>query len=386
MLLTAGQAIGFFVVPNGWGWQGSGANVSSSGPWSQPFYSIPSLYPEPAGSQHHNVIFYDSQEDFLVVGFDDQNRQVGDNDFNAILFAVDVTPIEAVEGINDDGTDDASTYNAIVQTEDTELTSTSYYPSRTGFATLMFEDYWPNMGDYDFNDLVIKYQYILTLNNLNALKSLSLSYQIQALGGSYHNGFALHLPGVTKNNIKSATLSYAGTSQTLQPESVATETIFILADDAWDEVLTQCHVYRVLTDCNDPIGGEYVLDIEFNQPVTSSVVGNPPYDLFIFATPGQYHGDFVGRSWEVHLKQFSGTSLFDTSLLNSYDDSSQASNYFINGNNFPWALNIADEWAHPLEGVDINLSYPEFSDWILSNGVQKTDWYKLEQADQSKVF
>jgi LruC domain-containing protein len=116
------------------------------------------------------------------------------------------------------------------------------------------------------------------------------------------------------------------------------------------------------------------------------VVGNPPYDLFIFATPGQYHGDFVGRSWEVHLKQFSGTSLFDTSLLNSYDDSSQASNYFINVNNFPWVLNIADEWAHPLEGVDINLSYPEFSDWVLSSGVQKTDWYKLEQADQSKVF
>ena len=311
ILLSAGQAIGFFVIPNGWGWSGSGANIADSGPWSQPFYSLPSLNPEPAGYKHHNVIFYDSQQDFLVVGFDDQHRQQGDNDFNDLLFAVDVTPIEAVEGINDDGTVDASTYNAVVQTENSDLTSTSYYPSRSGYATLMFEDYWPSMGDYDFNDLVIKYRYQLTLDNLNALKSLSMTYQIQAIGATYHNGFAIHLPGVAKSNVQAASLTFAGETQTLEPETDATETIFILAADTWDAVSSACTMYRTLIDCNEAIGGEYVLEIEFNQAVSSAVIGNPPYDPFIFATPDTWHGNISGRSWEVHLKQFSGTSLFD---------------------------------------------------------------------------
>jgi hypothetical protein len=202
--LSAGQAIGFFIIPNGWSYAGFGANIAYSCPWNQPFYSIPSLNPEPDGYQYHNVIFYDSQEDFLVVGFDDQHRQYADNDFNDLLFAVDVTLIEAVEGINDVGTVDASTYSPVVQTENSDVTSTSYYPSRNGFATLMFEDNWPSAGDYDFNDLVVKYRYQLTLDNVNALKSLRFTYQIQAIGATFHNGFAIHLPGVSKSNIESA--------------------------------------------------------------------------------------------------------------------------------------------------------------------------------------
>ena len=384
--LSAGQAIGFFIVPNGWSYAGFGANIAYSGPWNQPFYSIPSLNPEPDGYQYHNVIFYDSQEDFLVVGFDDQHRQYADNDFNDLLFAVDVTPIEAVEGINDDGTVDASTYSPVVQTENSDVTSTSYYPSRNGFATLMFEDNWPSAGDYDFNDLVVKYRYQLTLDNVNALKSLRFSYQIQAIGATFHNGFAIHLPGVSKSNIESASLTFAGVSQTIEPEPEAAETIFILAADTWDEVSTQCAMYRTLDDCNDAIGGEYTFDVVFNQAVSSAVIGNPPYDPFIFASPGKHHGDHWGRSWEVHLKKFSGTSLFDSNLFNTSDDNSQSPNYFVNDNNFPWVLNITDDWAHPLEGIDINQSYPDFSDWVLSSGAQRTDWYKLEHAVQHKIF
>jgi LruC domain-containing protein len=384
--LTGGQALGFFVVPNGWGWNGSGGNVTNSGSWNQPFYSLPSLNPEPSGSQYHNVIFYDSNQDFLVVGFDDQHRFSGDNDFNDLLFAVDVTPIDAVAGINSDGSVDASSYNVVVQTENTEVTSTSYYPSRSGYATLMYEDNWPRMGDYDFNDLVVKYRYQLTLNNVNALKTLRMSYQIQAIGAAFHNGFALHLPGVEKNNVSSATLTFAGQPQSLQLEAEANEAVIVLTSDTWDLVSTQCSMYRTLADCNESIGQEYVLEVQFSQPVPSSVIGNPPYDPFIFASPGKHHGDFTGRGWEVHLKNFGGTSLFDNSLLGTYDDNSNFANKYVNNNNFPWVLNITDDWAHPLEGIDITKSYPDFSDWVLSNGNQKTNWYMRERASLQKIY
>ena len=35
--LTAGQALGFFVIPNGWGWSGSYGYIESLGSWGQPF-------------------------------------------------------------------------------------------------------------------------------------------------------------------------------------------------------------------------------------------------------------------------------------------------------------------------------------------------------------
>ncbi len=36
----------------------------------------------------------------------------------------------------------------------------NYYPSKTVFGTLAFEDLWPGKGDYDMNDLVVDYQEI----------------------------------------------------------------------------------------------------------------------------------------------------------------------------------------------------------------------------------
>ncbi|NLH53483.1 MAG: LruC domain-containing protein, partial [Bacteroidales bacterium] len=45
----------------------------------------------------------------------------------------------------------------------------NYYPSSNGFATLAFEDNWPNKGDYDFNDVVVDYQLNRVTNSQNQL-------------------------------------------------------------------------------------------------------------------------------------------------------------------------------------------------------------------------
>lgn len=384
--LTAGQALGFFVIPNGWGWRGNYGEISNSGPWQQPFYSLPNLNPEAEHKKHHNVIFFDAQNDLFVVGFDDQNRHQGDNDFNDLLFSVDVSPITAVEGINNDSSVDAGSYNVLVQTDQQDATSTSYYPSRAGYATLMFEDRWPQKGDYDFNDLVVKYRYTQTLNNLNQLQSLELNYFIQAIGADFHNGFALHLPNVAKSNISAANFTANGETISLSPSSLYSETVLILSEDAWQSIASQCAMYRTRNSCTEDMSSTpFTLSIDFVNAVDQADIGRAPYDLFIFASEGKPHGQFTGRGWEVHLKTYPGTSLFSTGF-GLHDDRSGSGNYFVNGNNFPWAINIADAFDHPVESADIGLSYPKFSLWVKEKGLKEKDWYMRQNAQTNLLY
>ncbi|MCL2915540.1 LruC domain-containing protein [Shewanella corallii] len=383
--LVAGQAMGFFVIPNGWGFSSSYAELESSGYWNQPFYSLPHLNPEPEGEKQHNVVFYDTQSELLVIGFEDVHRRQGDNDFNDLIFSLTVTPIYALEGIDAGGSVEGEGYNLLNDTPE-PAGSTSYYPSRTGYGTLMYEDMWPIMGDYDFNDLVVKYRYTIDKNYLGAVESLEMTYQIQAIGADYHNGFALHLPNVLKSNIQSASITYGQESVTLTPEADAGEVVFILSADVWADISSQCGMFRTVKDCNETMGQEYVFAVEFTEAVSESSLGLPPYDPFIFATVGKYHGNFSGRQWEVHLKEFSGTSLFNVGWMGLHDDNSNAINSFVNDNNMPWAMNLADGFAHPVERVDIQQAYPDFRTWVLSSGGEKTDWYERRKAVLEKIF
>jgi len=251
----------------------------------------------------------------------------------------------------------------------------------------MYEDLWPNMGDYDFNDLVINYQIAHTLNNRNKLIELQYSFQIQAIGASFHNGFSLHLPGVLASNIASSTLVKDNVlikTNLVDPQN--SEANLILLANASDHIVTGCGKYRTLENCHEDITSTFVATIVFTEPVDIVSLGSPPYDPYIFAIDGQYHGVFSGRGWEVHLKEFSGSDLFDFNLLGLIDDNSNINNNFINKNNFPWAINLSEPWDHPSEGTDILNAYPDFSTWVQSSGQQKREWYKKQNANIGSLY
>ncbi len=388
--ITAGQSIGFFVVPNGWGYGGSGSTISSDGPWGTPFYSHHQLNPEPAGNQRHNVVFIDAPNELLVIGFDDQYITSGDQDYNDVLFSVEITPFYAIDGVNPDGTVDGS-YIPLEENTNVEPLTTSYYPTQNGFATLMFEDLWPQIGDYDFNDLVVKYQLKRSLAAQNALKRLEGTFNIQAKGASYHNGFALHIPGVNPSNIATATVLKNGQPVTHQViETGVNDTVLILSPDVSEDVFSSCEMFRTLQSCRENMSLQYTLDVTFTVAEPSWKVGQAPYDPFIFAVDSYYHGDIFsvapGRQWEVHLKQFSGTSSFNSGFFSMADDASNGSNSFVTSNNMPWVLNITDNWDHPAEYQDISHAYPDFAKWVESGGFSYTDWYLRSNADTSKLY
>ncbi|MGR5284905.1 LruC domain-containing protein [Vibrio maritimus] len=392
--LQAGQSLGFFVVPNGWGWDwlGEYGKVPYDGPWRQPFYSLSALNPERSEAErYHNVVFVDEENEFLVIGFEDTLYSSGDKDFNDLLFSVNVTPFAALDGI-DDASDSQYIPLAASENSQQDESTTTYYPTASTYATLAFEDHWPYVGDFDYNDVVVRYQMTLQKTPSNELKSLELDATIQSLGADYHNALAWRIPNLGSDNIETVTLTLNNTPVSHNIVQMDGEdALFILSEDLHQDVNTSCGFFRSKRNCRESENTQFQLSVTLKQPVAESATGLVPFDPFIFAAKDTYHGTLgydshPGSRWQVHLKDYCGTSDFDTLLLNTHDDDSKASYCFLDNNNIPWAINIADDWDHPAEKQSITDVYPLIYQWVQSNGDAHSSWYKRSNANSSLLY
>ncbi len=272
-------------------------------------------------------------------------------------------------------------------------TTEVYYPSKNGFATIAFEDNWPLTGDYDMNDVVVRYRLSKTIAG-DTLKSIRLEGEVVAMGASYHNGFALRLSGLKRSMINEANITYTinGSNPGFSPlEPHRQDAIIIVAEDLHDYATPgeNCKYYRTEAGCGSSIQMQFSITVPMADGVNAANLGEFPLDPFIFATPGfersYVFGEAPGRRFEVHLKNQAPTEAFQANFFGRGQDASAPASgeYFANENGMPWALNIPYEWKHPLEYMDITYAYPEFHDNVRSQGKKNLDWY-LESKGRAK--
>lgn len=250
--------------------------------------------------------------------------------------------------------------------------------------TLAYEDLWPGKGDYDFNDLVIDYDFDIEKNNQEVVQHITASFEIKAFGASYHNGFGFTLPNVNPNQITSVT-GYDIQNTTVFDlasngvENGQSKATFIVYDDT----------YRIMPSVGG-IGVNTQLDYDYVEPVTVTLeidfadnaityseldIGSfNPFIVVNTASDGQ-PGD---RGVEIHLANREPSDLFDNEMFGQYnDDSDPATNrYFVTENNLPWGINIAEEFDWVVEKQDITGVYTHFAEWAESGGINYPDWYK----------
>ncbi|MDR8524573.1 LruC domain-containing protein [Shewanella fidelis] len=275
----------------------------------------------------------------------------------------------------------------------------NYYPSSSTFTTLAYEDLYPDQGDFDMNDVVVQLRIIEYVKN-NKVRRIGFEAQLAAMGAAYHNGFAVHLPGVSRNKIKESLISWSidNIEQTDSPlETEQTNAVFIFAQDLSDYVTLEqgCEYLRTETGCETAFRTTWSFDIPFDSPVDESLVPAFPYDPFIFATPNTDHGLAAknvvganpGRQLEIHLKNQAPTDKFSTNYFGARDDASNpgASQYFQDENGMAWAIEIPVTWKHPKEKERLDNAYTEFVDFAAdSTGNTNPTWY--ENADESLIF
>ncbi|MEO1576454.1 MAG: LruC domain-containing protein, partial [Pseudomonadota bacterium] len=260
----------------------------------------------------------------------------------------------------------------------------SYYPSAGTMGTFAYEDNWPIQGDYDLNDLVVRMGIRELRRDGNPL-GLELSGEITAVGGVYHNGFAVRLPGVPASAVNTQQIDYRinGQLQSGSPiESGSNELILVIAEDAWNYVSPgeDCVFYRTESGCEADVQMRFVLRIGFNDSASAAGFPAAPYDPFMFAAPGYFHGPLFdsppGRGKEIHLPGQTPTERFNTAFLGLGDDRSdaEAGEYFRTESGMPWALHVGNEWLYPLEFTDVALAYPLFESYVQSAGQNDADW------------
>lgn len=374
----AGTAIGWFLIDRGWS-QFLRHGYFTNGTYT--VYSLPQLNPETDPLlQIHSISLDFEAEDKILVGIEDLRRDYGsDDDFNDAVFYATSNPPEAIirdgyekTDIKKDTDGDGVSDQFDDYPNDPKKAYDYFYPGEGIFGTLAFEDNWPSKGDYDLNDIVIKYNFKEIANSLNLIAEVEASIIPVASGASYQNGygFVFDQPSIVKsvtgNSITDTYLSITG-------DNVENGTGAIIA---FDNIFTHYQIY--------PAGSQFIntieeqpyiendtlkLVIELKEPILPAGLGRPPYNSFIIANRS--------RGFEIHLPDQSPTSLMNTELFGTYDDDSDPASgrYFKSYNNLPWAINFPYQWDYPSEKSEIIDAYPYFKNWAESDGASFDDWY-----------
>ena len=254
---------------------------------------------------------------------------------------------------------------------DTIITSSSYYPANN-WGTLAYEDKWPQLNDYDMNDLVVSYQYRINKNNKGKVLSLDCNFTIEAVGANYANGFAVQFP--FEYNLVKSVSGQKLTKKIITLRSNGTEAgvdnTVIFPFDASENLIgntnntTFINVYK---DKAKMVSDTAHIVITFVNPMDTASLGIAPFDPFLFTN--------MHREREIHLAGKTPTAKADMSLFNTYDDNSKNGVTYLSASKLPWALNFPDgNYAYPSDGRALTATYLHFADWAASSGIQYTDW------------
>lgn len=279
--------------------------------------------------------------------------------------------------------------------------SISSYPSSNSYTSIAFEDLWPIEGDYDMNDLLINLR-THEYSKDGAVIKVVIEGQVAAVGAGFNNGIAIQLPEIAKGIIKESEIELSINDQAVSSAGLELDqnyAVVVITENVWSMTPRGeglCNYFRTEAGCSSADRPFWRLTIPFEIAVSDAVFPAPPYDPFIFATPNTPHSSLVGaitnghpgKQWEVHLKNNAPTNALNTGLFGAGDDTSSVSTsaFYQTANGMPWAIEIPQDWRHPLEKVDIREAYPQFSVFAESGGVLQTDWYLESKAIPELLF
>jgi len=371
----AGKGIGWFLVPNGW----NGSKVSGS----KVYYSEPGFNPESnSDKKQHTVLLYDSKTSRLLVGFEDLDRMAGsDEDFNDLIYYITANPVRAVDisrvppvDTPSDRDNDGISDTFDDYPDDKNLAFDYFYPAKGIFGSLIVEDLWPSYGDFDFNDLVIEYNFNQVADPKNQIKQLNIQLKTKAIGASFRNGFGIQLPvsssvieSVTGNNVKGDYISLNAKGY----ENGQTKAVIIAFEDAYDVL-----AYNGSGTGVNVIPGNgwtdpqtMTIKVILSTPQTITAMGQAPYNPFLIVD-GR-------RGQEIHLSGKVPTDLADGSYFGQSQDAtdSKTGKYYSSVSNLTWIIDIPASFEYMIEKNDITRGYSKMATWAETGGISYPDWY-----------
>ncbi len=247
--------------------------------------------------------------------------------------------------------------------QDPARASRSFFPSH-GRQTVVFEDLWPALGDYDFNDLALNQKVEIIRSGANELVEANFEVSIDAIGAGVRNGIGLLLRN-NNNGFFNAEIT-DNFSGDISNDPLNTNG-FILSDDVVETVNNQ---YR-----NNGIGPTATPDtLKFTLSFKPGLTVDFIPELYLFRSNE--------RGREVHRPGIVPSAAFDASLANTLLDNGD----FRTESGLPWAFEIIsnNHYRTPAEEVNMVEAYPLFQAWVISSGSNSQTWF--DQPITNKVI
>jgi LruC domain-containing protein len=253
----------------------------------------------------------------------------------------------------------------VLSNSPTSVASRAYYPSSTSYYMVGYEDQYPHLGDYDFNDLVVAYRVNFGLNEALQVITISAEGYLIARGGVYDHSWHLRIalpeesqaegtyqlyvpPGVTSG---SELIQYIDTSSGIDI-TLFNNTTSLFYDPASSFTNT-------LWDSEHILGHKFTFEITLSDPIALEQMDTAPFDPYLYV---------YDTNLEIHLEGKSP-------VMPVSDNVSQGLTSFVDDNGYPFALVFPEDWRFPNEYVDIGQAYPKLLEYIQSNRQSQTDWY-----------
>jgi LruC domain-containing protein len=256
--------------------------------------------------------------------------------------------------------------------------ATTWFPGAGSTAVLSFEDQWPYLTDYDYNDVVLEVHW--QVHSIGGLVYRALlTVDPVALGGDLSNGLGVQLPsGVSKDGLVVERRLGSGGSPTSDPIYGAWSDLALTGDAAPTVVLSsdlrelfgnESGRLNVGVVGKDDLGGQR-LEVEFNWPAGVSLdTAQLPFDLYVFRAQTPSH--------EIHLPQYQGTAAMNSALFGAAGNAvpPAGTRWFVNDRQIPAALNLMTAAVYPREAVAIDTVFPQILQFATSGGTQAQTFY-----------
>lgn len=259
--------------------------------------------------------------------------------------------------------------------------------------TVLFEDNWPDLGDYDFNDLVADYR---ITTHVSAGKEeqykherIEVSFTIRAIGGNLPSKLGLRFLGMENKELGLHSLRqsdidrYEGVGETTKDGLIVTLANAGQPDETpifWVEGLKQLKGESMFynTERKD---SEKLATVTFsiyaslkNNKESSSAFSQASYvgnqDIHLITSGGR----------EIHLRGYEPTPLYTAyskDVAASKDVAMSDKYKYATDKNLVWGMKVVSGFHFPLEKKDIREAYnPYFAQWVESDGKQADNWFK----------
>jgi len=281
----------------------------------------------------------------------DSNTSVN---FNRTINDLTTFRITDEEVVDPDSDGDGITDSNDEFPDDADKAFEQFTPSKYGWGTIAFEDLWPFLGDYDFNDTAVNYRFVAILNSQNRAVQLDIHYEITSDGAGLVNGFGIELENLVPSQISSVT----GTILNRDYITLGTNGLEAEQDNA---------VVILFDDNEGLVGIPSKVTMTFTTPITTAELGVAPFNPFLIVGQNREH--------EIHLPNRGRTSL-GLNLNPSDGVNVDSDGDYKTATGLPWAIDIIHNFKVPKERVPVNQAYNFFNQWAISGGTVFSDWYK----------